>query len=72
MNTRSHTSKSTTTLLLAGLATGAAAWYLFGTQNGKRTFTHISDSLKGFSDDVVNKANDTIANLKSRKDNMMS
>ncbi len=72
MNNKTNTSKKTTTLLLAGLATGAAAWYLFGTENGKRTFTQISGSLKGFSDTVVNKANDTLANLKSQKNNMMS
>lgn len=68
MNIRNN-SKATTTLLLAGIATGAAAWYLLGTNNGKKTLTHLTDSIKGFSDTVATKANDTIANLKSQKDN---
>ncbi len=59
----------TGTLLLAGLATGAAAWYLLGTANGKKTISQVSGSLKGFSDTAVSKANDTFANLKSKINN---
>ena len=69
--TLKHNSK-TGTLLLAGLATGAAAWYFLGTENGKKTITQISGSLKGFSDTAMTKANDTFANLKSKMNNYNS
>jgi len=62
----------TGSLLLAGLATGAAVWYLFGTENGRKTFSQVSESLKGFSDNAVLKANDTYANLKSKVNNYTS
>lgn len=68
MNIKNN-SKTTTTLLLAGLATGAAAWYLFGTENGKKTLSQLSDSIKDVSDSIVSKANDTLENFKNQKEN---
>jgi len=70
MNIRANS--KTTGLLLAGLATGAAAWYLLGTDNGKRTCDGLLDSLKSFSDTVKDKAGDTLADLKNKKDDLLS
>ncbi|WP_207426314.1 YtxH domain-containing protein [Pedobacter sp. SYSU D00535] len=69
MNIRNN--KKTSTWVLAGLATGAAAYYLFGTENGKRTCDQLMSSVKGMSDTVANKASDTFANLKNKANNMM-
>ncbi len=69
MNFIKNNPKTTTTLLLAGLATGAAAWYFFGTDNGKKTLSQLTFSIKDISDSVMNKANDTLANLKTQKEN---
>ena len=62
----------TTSLLLAGLATGAAAWYLFGTSNGKRAISRFSSSFCDLSDSIMSKANDTMDNLKSRAEDYTS
>lgn len=53
-------------LLLAGAAIGAAAWYLFGTEEGKKTVSSLSDSLKEYSDTALDKAKETIADLKEK------
>lgn len=53
-------------LLLAGLAIGAAAWYFFGTEEGKRTTDSLAESLKDVSGSIKDKANETIANVKDR------
>lgn len=70
MNIRNN--PKTASLLLAGLATGAAAWYLFGTENGRRTCNQLADSIKDMSGSVMNKANETISNLKSKKEDYTS
>lgn len=46
-----------TTLMLTGIAAGAAAWYLMNTENGRR----VSDQLVGT---IKDKAADTIDQLK--------
>jgi gas vesicle protein len=53
-------------LVLAGVAIGAAAWYLFGTEEGKRTTDSLAERLKDISDSVKVKANETMANVKDR------
>ncbi|MBC7913665.1 MAG: YtxH domain-containing protein [Pyrinomonadaceae bacterium] len=58
------------TLLLAGLAAGAAAWYFLGTDEGKKTCNSLVDSLKGFSDSVIEKANETVSNVKDQMNNV--
>lgn len=58
------------TFLIAGVAIGAAAWYLLGTEEGKRTCNSLCDSLKDFSDAVKEKANDTVSNVKDKMNNI--
>ncbi|WP_374164225.1 YtxH domain-containing protein [Arcticibacter sp. MXS-1] len=60
-------------VVLAGLATGAAAWYLFGTSNGKEVCNKLmssvkdmSGSMKDMSSSVMDKAHDTISQLSDR------
>lgn len=48
-----------TTLMLTGIAAGAAAWYLMNTENGRR----VSDQVVG---SIKNKASDTIDQLKGQ------
>ena len=47
------------TLMLTGIAAGAAAWYLMSTENGRR----VSDQLVG---SIKHKATDTIDQLKGQ------
>ncbi len=54
------------TVVLAGLAAGAAAWYLLATEDGKATTDKLVDSLKNLSgtfNDIKDKAVDTIDQL---------
>ncbi|MDF3078583.1 MAG: YtxH protein [Sphingobacteriaceae bacterium] len=54
------------TVVLAGLAAGAAAWYLLATEDGKATTDKLVDSLKnlgGTFNDIKEKASDTLNNL---------
>lgn len=53
-------------LLLAGVAIGAAAWYFFGTEEGKRTTDSLAESLKDVSGSLKDKANETISNVKDK------
>ena len=53
-------------LLLAGVAIGAAAWYLFGTEEGKKTTDSLAEKLKHINDSVKVKANETIASVKDK------
>ncbi|MEJ6979029.1 YtxH domain-containing protein [Pedobacter sp. P351] len=53
-------------LLLAGLAIGAAAYYFFGTEEGKKTTDSLAESLKDISESLKDKANETIANVKDK------
>ncbi len=57
-------------VVLAGLATGAAAWYLFGTSNGKEVCSKLMSSVKDLSDSVAEKANGTIDHLSNRINNV--
>ncbi len=57
-------------LLLAGVAIGAAAWYLFGTEEGKRTTDSLAEKLKDIGDTVKAKANETVASVKDRANNI--
>lgn len=47
-------------MVLAGLATGAAAWYLFGTSKGKEVSDRLMDSMKNLSSNVSDKAHDMV------------
>ncbi len=63
------------TAVLAGLALGAAAWYLLGTDNGKKTTGKWADSLKSVGDsikDLRDKAADTIDQLAGHADKLAS
>lgn len=66
-------------VVLAGLAAGAAAWYLLATEDGKATTDKLVDSLKnlgGTFNDIKEKASDTIENLTGQAnkvaDNLMN
>jgi gas vesicle protein len=59
--------------VLAGLALGAAAWYLFGTESGKSTRGKLADSindLNGSLKDLRSRATDTIDKLSGRADKL--
>jgi gas vesicle protein len=54
------------TVVLAGLAAGAAAWYLLATEDGKATTDKLVNSLKDLGSnwgDIKDKATDTIEQL---------
>lgn len=54
------------TVVLAGLAAGAAAWYLLATEDGKATTDKLVNSLKDLGNnwgDIKEKATDTIEQL---------
>ena len=57
-------------LLLAGVAIGAAAYYFFGTEDGKRTTDSLAESLKDISGSLKDKANETMANVKDKVNNI--
>lgn len=66
--------KKITSWVLAGLATGAATWYLFGTKSGKELLSNLMSSAKDvitvgvkekFSD-FSNKASDIANRVRSR------
>lgn len=56
-------------VVLAGLATGAAAWYLLGTSNGKQVCNKVLGSVKDLSSSVIDKASGAINDLSGRADN---
>lgn len=39
--------------ILAGVAAGATAWYLMGTENGKHNWTTLLDVVKDISDKLI-------------------
>ncbi|MDB5012636.1 MAG: hypothetical protein JWQ25_838 [Daejeonella sp.] len=47
-----QTNKTVISLVLAGLATGAATWYLLGTENGKNLWNRITGSARNISDNT--------------------
>lgn len=49
-----RTNRTVISLVLAGLATGAATWYLLGTENGKNFWNRISGSGRDLADDAKN------------------
>jgi hypothetical protein len=72
----SSNNKKIMTLALAGLATGAAVWYLLKTEHGKQTCNQLVDSFKDnwkdkldmFSGSTRHMVND----LKSRAESAMN
>jgi gas vesicle protein len=54
------------TLLIAGAAIGAAAWYLFGTEEGKKLTNNLADKLKDATDSVMEKAYATVEDIKGK------
>ncbi len=57
-------------VVLAGLATGAAAWYLFGTSGGKEVCNKLVGSVKNMSEPILNKASDVIDHLAGKAENV--
>lgn len=57
-------------MVLAGLATGAAAWYLFGTDKGKDVCNRLMGSMRNLSDTVSEKATDTLNHLTGKSENV--
>ncbi len=53
-------------VVLAGLATGAAAWYLLGTSNGKEVCNKVLGSVKDLSSSMIDKASGAISDLSGR------
>lgn len=51
-----------TSLLLTGIAAGAAAWYLMYTENGRR----VTDNIASNIEPLKQKATDTIDQLKGQ------
>lgn len=61
------------TVVLAGLAAGAAAWYLLATEDGKATTDKLVGSLKDLGNnwgDIKDKATDTIDKLTGKATEM--
>lgn len=56
-------------IILAGVVIGAAAWYLFGTEEGKKTTDSLAESLKDFSDSMMEKAHSTVSDIKEKMSN---
>ena len=69
-----QTNKTVISLVLAGLATGTATWYLLGTQNGKNLWNRISGSARNVAHDSQNQVircyNDWSYQRKHAVDNM--
>ena len=57
-------------VVLAGLATGAAAWYLLGTSNGKDVCNKVLGSVKDLSSSLADKASDAISEFSGKTDNV--
>lgn len=49
-----QTNKTVITLMLAGLATGVATWYMLGTENGKNLWNRIRGSASNMADEAQN------------------
>ena len=49
-----QTNKTVISLVLAGLATGAATWYMLGTKNGKNLWNRISGSAENVLEETEN------------------
>ncbi len=57
-------------VVLAGLATGAAGWYLFGTSGGKEVCNKLAGSVKNMSEPIIDKAGDIISHLTGKAENV--
>ncbi len=44
--------------IVAGIAAGATAWYLMGTENGKQNWTTLLDVVKDISDKLIEASSD--------------
>ncbi|MHB1178051.1 MAG: hypothetical protein ACYCZO_06930 [Daejeonella sp.] len=44
--------------IVAGVAAGATAWYLMGTENGKHNWTALLDVVKDISDKLLEASSD--------------
>ena len=51
-------------IILAGIVIGAAAYYLFATDEGKKTVNDLADSLNDLADSAMEKTKDGIASVK--------
>ena len=59
-------------VLLAGLAAGAAAWYLLGTDKGKETCSSLLGSLKDLSGSIKDKAADTFEQISGQANDVVA
>ena len=50
-----QTNKTVISLVLAGLATGAATWYMLGTENGKNLWNRMRGSARNMANEAQNK-----------------
>jgi gas vesicle protein len=57
-------------IILAGIAIGVAAYYLFATDEGKKTVNDLADSLNDLADSAMEKTRDTIASVKDKASNI--
>ncbi|HEX8376793.1 MAG TPA: YtxH domain-containing protein [Pedobacter sp.] len=57
-------------ILLAGIAIGAAAYYLFATDEGKKSLNDLTDSLNDLADSAMEKTRDSISDIKDRVRNV--
>jgi gas vesicle protein len=58
-----NNSKRIAAMVIAGLAAGAATWYLMKTENGKENWSAIIDAVKDFNDKVKSKAAEGVDKL---------
>ncbi len=59
------------TVLLVGLAAGAAAWYFLKTDKGRETADNLLDSLSGMSANLKDKASDSFAQVTEQAKNVI-
>lgn len=59
----------TGTILLAGVAIGAAAWYFSRAERGRNTLTQVSGSIKSLSESAINRVADLLPALKAKVNN---
>ena len=63
--------KRMTSWLLAGLAAGAVAWYLFGTRSGKDLLNNLADSAQDLGNTLREEAKDKLNNLTSQASDLV-
>ncbi|HEY0053864.1 MAG TPA: YtxH domain-containing protein [Pedobacter sp.] len=57
-------------IILAGIAIGAAAYYLFATDEGKKTMNDLADTINDLADTAMEKTRDSISDIKDKVRNV--